>query len=85
MAEKNGNDPWIFAFVRPGSGCVVLDFDGARRLCETVTDTATTALARQPQARQPRTIARLARGYASWSADITMKHRDTSTRSWTRP
>ena len=59
IAEKNGNDPWIFVFREAWLRCVLLDFDGARRLCETVTDTATTALARQPQ-----TIARLARGYA---------------------
>jgi DNA-binding winged helix-turn-helix (wHTH) protein/tetratricopeptide (TPR) repeat protein len=71
MAEKNGNDPWIFVFREAWLRCVVLDFDGARRLCETVTDTATTALARQPQ-----TIARLARGYA----ELERGHYDEASR-----
>src|SRR5262245_14771732 len=59
MAHKNGNDPWIFVFREAWLRCVVLDFDGARRLCDSVVGTATSDLARQPQ-----TIARLAAGYA---------------------
>src|SRR5262249_7331864 len=59
MAAKNSNDPWLFVFREAWLRCVVLDFEGARRLCDTVADTATTYLARQPQ-----TIARLAAGYA---------------------
>src|SRR5262249_38695001 len=59
IAEKNGIDPWIFVFREAWLRCVLLDFDGARRLCESVTDTGPTALARQQQP-----IARLARGYA---------------------
>ena len=71
MAEKNGNDPWIFVFREAWLRCVVLDFNGARQLCETVTHTATTALARQPQ-----TIARLARGYA----ELERGHYDEASR-----
>jgi len=59
MAEKNGNDPWLYVFREAWLRCVVLDFDGARRLCDTVADTPTTYLARQPQA-----IGRFAAGYA---------------------
>src|SRR5262245_38513095 len=58
MADKNGNDPWLFVFREAWLRCVVLDFDGARRLCDTVSDPARGYLARQPQ-----TIARLAAGY----------------------
>jgi DNA-binding winged helix-turn-helix (wHTH) protein/tetratricopeptide (TPR) repeat protein len=58
MAEKNGNDPWIFVFREAWLRSIVLDFDGARRLCDAVADPATGYLARQPQ-----TIARLAAAY----------------------
>jgi DNA-binding winged helix-turn-helix (wHTH) protein/tetratricopeptide (TPR) repeat protein len=59
MAEKNGNDPWLFIFREAWLRTLVLDFDGARRLCESVTRAATKYPTGQPQ-----TIARLATGYA---------------------
>ena len=71
MAEKNGNDPWIFVFREAWLRCVVLDFDGAQRLCDAVADTATTNLARQPQ-----TIARVAAGYA----ELERGHHDDASR-----
>jgi len=58
MAEKNGNDPWLFIFREAWLRSVILDFDGARQLCATVADQAERYLAGQPQ-----TIARLAAGY----------------------
>jgi hypothetical protein len=38
----NGNDPWILVFREAWLRTVVLDFDGARRLCDTIADTAVT-------------------------------------------
>jgi tetratricopeptide (TPR) repeat protein len=59
VAEKNGNDPWLFNFREAWLRTLVFDFDGARRLCE---------LIMRPDADypnvQPRTIARVAAGYA---------------------
>jgi DNA-binding winged helix-turn-helix (wHTH) protein/tetratricopeptide (TPR) repeat protein len=60
MAAKNGNDPWLFAFREGWLRTVVLDFDGARRLCEEVSAAPT----EYPTA-QPQTIARLAAGQAA--------------------
>ena len=70
MAEKNGN-PWIFVFREAWLRTVVLDFDGARRLCDTIADTATAYLPRQLQ-----TIARLAAGYA----ELERGHHDDASR-----
>ena len=58
LAEKNGNNPWLFVFREAWLRTVVFDFDGARGLCETVADRATSYQPRQPEA-----IARLAAGY----------------------
>jgi tetratricopeptide (TPR) repeat protein len=60
MAAKNGNDPWLFAFREGWLRTVVLDFDGARRLCEEVSAAAT-----EYPTGQPETIARLAAGYTA--------------------
>jgi hypothetical protein len=60
MAAKNGNDPWLFAFREAWLRTVVLDFDGAQRLCERVAATATGYPTGQPE-----TIARLAAGYGA--------------------
>ena len=70
MAEKNGN-PWIFVFREAWLRTVVLDFDGARRLCDTIADTATAYLPRQLQ-----TIAKLAAGYA----ELERGHHDDASR-----
>jgi tetratricopeptide (TPR) repeat protein len=59
QTEKNGNDPWVFIFREAWLRTLVLDFDGAKRLCETVTHAATEYSTGQPQ-----TIARIAIGYA---------------------
>ncbi len=34
MAEKNGNEPWLFNFREAWLGILAFDFDGARRLCD---------------------------------------------------
>jgi tetratricopeptide (TPR) repeat protein len=62
MAEKNGNDPWLpwlFSFREAWLRTVALDFEGALQLCERLTRTS-----REHPLGQPRTIARLAAGYA---------------------
>lgn len=59
MAEKNGNDPWLFNFREAWLRTVALDFAGARHLCEIIM---------RPDAEyptsQPKTIAKVAAGYA---------------------
>src|SRR5262249_33683063 len=62
MAKKTGADPWLFSFREAWLRTVVLDFDGARRLCETLTRTT-----REHRLGQPRTIARFAAGYEGLS------------------
>jgi DNA-binding winged helix-turn-helix (wHTH) protein/tetratricopeptide (TPR) repeat protein len=59
MAEKNGNEPWLFNFREAWLRTLVFDFDGARRLCDIIM---------RPDAGcptgQPKAIARVAAGYA---------------------
>jgi DNA-binding winged helix-turn-helix (wHTH) protein/tetratricopeptide (TPR) repeat protein len=59
MAEKNGNEPWLFNFREAWLRTLAFDFDGARRLCNFIM---------RPDAEyptgQPKTIARVAAGYA---------------------
>jgi len=59
MAEKNGNDPWLFNFREAWLRTLAFDFEGARRLCEFII---------RPNAEypteQPETIALVATGYA---------------------
>ena len=59
MAEKNGNDPWLFNFREAWLRTLVLDFEGTRRICETILQ----AKAEYPTG-QPDTIARIAAGYS---------------------
>ena len=59
VAEKNGNDPWLFNFREAWLRTLVFDFDGARRLCDLIMRSD----ADYPSG-QPRTIARVAAGYA---------------------
>jgi tetratricopeptide (TPR) repeat protein len=59
MAEKNGNDPWLFNFREAWLRTLVFDFDGARRICDTILQ----AKAEYPTG-QPDTIARIAAGYS---------------------
>src|SRR5215470_13647605 len=58
IAERNGNAPWLFTFREAWLRTVALDFDGARALCDRVTQTATEYPTGQPQ-----TIAKVATGY----------------------
>jgi len=59
MAEKNGNEPWLFHFREAWLRTLTFDFDGARRLCDFIM---------RPDAEypteQPRAIAGVAAGYA---------------------
>ena len=57
-AEKNGNSPWLFVFREAWLRTLVLDYEGARQLGETVTNGETGDLRGQPK-----TIARVAEGY----------------------
>src|SRR5260370_14803709 len=59
MAEKNGNEPWLFNFREAWLRTLVLDFEGTRRICETILQ----ANAEYPTG-QPDTIARIAAGYS---------------------
>ena len=59
MAERNGTAPWMFIFREAWLRTAVLDFEGARRLCETVIQAST-----EYPTGQPETIARFATGYA---------------------
>ena len=57
MAEKNGDDPWIFHFREAWLRTLALDYSGARRLGELVKRAKGEYLTGQPQ-----TIARIAGG-----------------------
>src|SRR5712664_3497315 len=63
LAEKNGNDPWLFNFREAWLRTLVLDFDGTRRICDTILQ----AKAEYPTG-QPDTIARIAAGYSRVAA-----------------
>jgi tetratricopeptide (TPR) repeat protein len=58
-AEKNGNQPWMFNFRKAWLRTLAFDFDGARRLCDTIMSPD----AEYPTA-QPKAIAGVAAGYA---------------------
>ena len=64
LAAKNGNDPWLFVFREAWLRTLVFDFEGARRLCNSVISSTTV----YPTA-QPKTIARVAQGYAELESD----------------
>jgi len=57
-AEKNANSPWLFVFREAWLHTLVLDYEGARQLCETVANDETGFLRGQPK-----TISRVAEGY----------------------
>ena len=59
MAEKNGNDSWLLNFREAWLRTLAFDFEGVLQLCEFVMRTN----AEYPTG-QPRTIARVAAGYA---------------------
>src|SRR6266851_2436258 len=58
MAEKNGNEPWLFNFREAWLRTLAFDFDGARRLCDFIRPDT------EYPTGQPKTIARVAAGYA---------------------
>jgi len=66
MAEKNGNDPWLFNFREAWLRMLALDFEGSTRVCETIFQMKTAYPVGQPQ-----TIARIARGYAAIAGGFT--------------
>jgi DNA-binding winged helix-turn-helix (wHTH) protein/tetratricopeptide (TPR) repeat protein len=59
VAEKNGNDPWVFVFREAWLRTLCFDFEGVRRLSKIIM-----RLDPEQHAHQPRAIARLASGYA---------------------
>lgn len=76
IAEKNGNEPWLFVFREAWLRTTVLDFAGARQLCEAI-------LARNADAYwhgQAQTIGRIAAGYAA----LAQEHYDDASRSFAR-
>jgi DNA-binding winged helix-turn-helix (wHTH) protein/tetratricopeptide (TPR) repeat protein len=60
MAEKNGNDPWLFNFREAWLRMVALDFEGSSRVCDDILRMKTPYPVGQPQ-----TISRIARGYSA--------------------
>jgi DNA-binding winged helix-turn-helix (wHTH) protein/tetratricopeptide (TPR) repeat protein len=60
-AEKNGNEPWLFVFREAWLHMVVLDFAGARELCEGMVARSADAYWRG----QSRTISGITAGYAA--------------------
>ena len=66
MAEKNGNDPWLFTFREAWLRMLTLDFEGSARVCEAILRTETAYPVSQPQ-----TIARIARGYTAIAGGFT--------------
>jgi DNA-binding winged helix-turn-helix (wHTH) protein len=61
IAEKSGNEPWLFIFREAWLRTVVLDFAGARQLCEDIGARSTDAYWRG----QSYTIGGIAAGYAA--------------------
>ena len=61
IAEKNGNEPWLFVFREAWLRTAVLDFAGARQLCEGIMAGSANAYWRGPS----QTIGGIAGGYAA--------------------
>jgi len=59
IAEKNGNDPWVFVFREAWLRTLCFDFEGVRHLSKIIM-----RLNPEQHAVQPRTIAMVASGYA---------------------
>src|SRR5258708_5099792 len=66
MAEKNGNDPWLFNFREAWLRMLTLDFEGSAQVCEAILQTKTAYPVSQPQ-----TIARIARGSTAIAKGFT--------------
>jgi tetratricopeptide (TPR) repeat protein len=61
LAEKNGNEPWLFVFREAWLRTAVLDFTGARELCEGTAARSTAAYWHGPS----QSIGGIASGYAA--------------------
>ena len=61
IAEKNGNEPWFFVFREAWLRTTVLDFAGARQLCEAIAARCADAY----WCGQSRTVGRIATAYAT--------------------
>src|SRR5262249_34865394 len=66
VAEKNGNDPWLFNFREAWLRMLALDFEGSARVCDAILRMNTPYPVGQPQA-----IARIARGYTAIAEGFT--------------
>jgi len=66
MAEKNGNDPWLFNFREAWLRMLALDFEGSVRVCDVILRMKTPYPVAQPQS-----IARIARGYSAIAEGFT--------------
>ena len=66
MAEKNGNDPWLFNFREAWVRMLALDFEGSARVCDSILQMKTLYPVGQPQ-----TIGRIAKGYSAIAAGFT--------------
>ncbi len=61
MAEKNGNEPWLFVFREAWLRAAILDFAGARQLCEEIVARSADAYWRG----QSQAMGGIAAGYAA--------------------
>jgi DNA-binding winged helix-turn-helix (wHTH) protein/tetratricopeptide (TPR) repeat protein len=61
IAEKNGNEPWLFVFREAWLRAAIFDFDGARRLCEEIVAGSAEAY----WCRQSHSLGAIATGYAA--------------------
>jgi DNA-binding winged helix-turn-helix (wHTH) protein/tetratricopeptide (TPR) repeat protein len=75
-AEKNGNEPWFFILREAWLRTAVLDFTGARDLCEGMVAGRATAYWQ----RQSQTVAGIAAGYAA----LEQRKYDVASRSFAR-
>ena len=66
MAEKNGNDPWLFNFREAWLRMLALDFQGSARVCDAILGMKTA----YPVA-QPESITRIAKGYSAIAEGFT--------------
>jgi len=66
MAEKNGNDPWLFNFREAWLRMLALDFEGSVRVCDVILQMKTPYPVAQPQS-----IDRIARGYSAIAEGFT--------------
>jgi len=66
MANKNGNDPWLFNFREAWLRILALDFEGSARVCDAILSSKTLYPVGQPQ-----TISKIAKGYSAIAGGFT--------------